>query len=152
MLGQTSPRDKHLWHRAAIPPALLSGGGGLHTLGGLFDKSCDSLWLRHVDGMTALDLNDRGARPLGHGTLGIGCDHLSSVAIRYQLGLAFHAGSLILPLRASTPHGTWESAMFAAFSASTSAAKEARNFPCRGTDNRPAAAMSAVRARRVADP
>src|SRR6202049_4188128 len=53
---------------------------------------------------------------------------LSSVAIMYQLGLAFHAGSLILPLRASTPHGTWESAMKAAFSASTSAAKEARNF------------------------
>src|SRR5439155_19945751 len=53
---------------------------------------------------------------------------LSSVAIRYQFGLAFHAGSLILPPRASTPHGTWEWAMNAAFSASTSAAKEARNF------------------------
>src|SRR5204863_10037453 len=77
---------------------------------------------------------------------------LSSVAIRYQLGLAFHARSLILPPRASTPHGTWESAMNAAFSASTSAPKEARNFPCRGKDNRPAAAISAVRARRAADP
>src|SRR5437016_11576043 len=53
---------------------------------------------------------------------------LSSVAIRYQLGLAFHAGSLIWPLRAATPHGTWESAMNAAFSASTSPAKEAGNF------------------------
>src|ERR1700686_1671799 len=53
---------------------------------------------------------------------------LSSVTIRYQLGLAFHAGSLFLPLRASTPHGTWESAMNAAFSAFTSAAKEAGNF------------------------
>src|SRR5207253_11238195 len=53
---------------------------------------------------------------------------LSSVAIKYQLGLAFHAGSLILPLSAATPHGTWESAMNAAFSASTSAAKEAANF------------------------
>src|SRR5713226_4778884 len=53
---------------------------------------------------------------------------LSSVAIRYQLGLALHAGSLIVPLRAATPHGTWESAMNAAFSASTSAAKEAGNF------------------------
>src|ERR1700730_12941098 len=52
---------------------------------------------------------------------------LSSVTIRYQLGLAFHAGSLILPLRASTPHGTWESAMNATFSAFTSAAKEAGN-------------------------
>src|SRR6266403_4821646 len=53
---------------------------------------------------------------------------LSSVTIRYQLGLVFHAGSLTLPLRASTPHGTWESAMNAAFSASTSAANEAGNF------------------------
>ena len=49
--GQTSPRDKHQWHRAAIPPGLLSSGGGLHTLGGLFDKTRDSLWLRHVDGI-----------------------------------------------------------------------------------------------------
>src|SRR5579859_533783 len=53
---------------------------------------------------------------------------LSSVAIRYQLGLAFHAGSMILPPRASRPHGTWESAMNAAFSASTSAAKDAGNL------------------------
>src|SRR5207247_2949146 len=53
---------------------------------------------------------------------------LSSVTMRYQLGLVLHAGSLILPLRASTPHGTWESAMNAAFSASTSAANEAGNF------------------------
>src|SRR6202049_2951196 len=52
---------------------------------------------------------------------------LSSVTIRYQLVLAFHAGSVIAPLRASKPHGTWESAMNAAFSASTSAAKEAGN-------------------------
>src|SRR6266436_8778035 len=53
---------------------------------------------------------------------------LSSVTTRYQLGFAFHAGSLIAPLRAATPHGTWESAMKAAFSASTSPAKEAGNF------------------------
>src|ERR1700682_2090587 len=53
---------------------------------------------------------------------------LSSVAIRHHLGLALHAGSVILPLRAATPHGTWESAMNAAFSASTSPAKEAGNF------------------------
>src|SRR2546422_884873 len=53
---------------------------------------------------------------------------LSSVAIRYQLGLALHAGSLILALRAATPHGTWESAMNAAFSVSTSAPKEAGDF------------------------
>src|SRR6266849_4513487 len=76
MLGHTSPRDKHQWHRAAIPPQLLSGGSGLHTLGGLFDESCDSLGLRHVDGVAALDLNNRRTSPLGHGTLGIRWNHL----------------------------------------------------------------------------
>src|SRR5687768_4619983 len=54
---------------------------------------------------------------------------LSSVATRYQLGLVFHAGSLIVPLSASTPHGTWESVMNAALSSSTSAANEAGNLP-----------------------
>src|SRR2546428_4740976 len=53
---------------------------------------------------------------------------LSSVAIKYQLGLVFHAGSLIVPLSASMPHGTWESAMNAAVSASTSPANEAGDF------------------------
>ena len=53
---------------------------------------------------------------------------LSSVATKYQLCLVFHAGSLIVPLSAPTPHGTWESAMNAAFSASTSPAKEAANL------------------------
>src|SRR6202030_4513914 len=53
---------------------------------------------------------------------------LSSVVTRYQLGLVFHAGSLIAPLIAPRPHGTWESAINASFSGSTSAAKEAGNF------------------------
>src|SRR5438876_6245247 len=53
---------------------------------------------------------------------------LSSVETKYQLGFVFHAGSLIVPLSASRPHGTWESAMNAAVSGSTSAANEARNF------------------------
>src|ERR1700757_5294862 len=53
---------------------------------------------------------------------------LSSVVTRYQLGLVRHAGSLIAPLMAPVPHGTWESAINAAFSGSTSAAKEAGNF------------------------
>src|SRR5262245_15779780 len=52
----------------------------------------------------------------------------SSVATMYQLGLVFHAGSLTAPFSASTPHGTWESAMNAASSAVTSAAKESANF------------------------
>src|SRR5882672_11226858 len=52
----------------------------------------------------------------------------SSVLTRYQLGLVFHAGSEIAPASASTPHGTWESAVNAAVSGSTSAANEAANF------------------------
>ena len=48
----------------------------------------------------------------------------SSVATRYQLGFAFQAGSVTAPASASTPQGTCESAMKAALSGSTSAAKE----------------------------
>src|SRR5947199_6736135 len=53
---------------------------------------------------------------------------LSSFAIMYHLGLLFRAGTLIEPLRASTPQGTCESAMNSAFSLATSAAKEAAHF------------------------
>src|SRR5277367_1813631 len=52
----------------------------------------------------------------------------SLVTNRYQLGLLFHAGTVILPAGASTPHGTWLSAMKAAVFLSTSPAKEAANF------------------------
>src|SRR5258705_8536446 len=52
----------------------------------------------------------------------------SSVESTYQVGLFFQAGFVIVPPRASTPHGTWESAMNAASSSGTSAAKAARNF------------------------
>src|SRR5260221_10720833 len=52
----------------------------------------------------------------------------SSVVTRYQLGFVRQAGSVIEPLRASTPHGTCESAMNAACSAGTSPANEAWNF------------------------
>jgi hypothetical protein len=48
----------------------------LRASGGLFDKLCDSPRLRYIDGVAALDLNDRGTRPLGHGTLGVRWDHL----------------------------------------------------------------------------
>src|SRR5262245_4848699 len=53
----------------------------------------------------------------------------SSVVTRYQLGLVFHAGAPTAPLIAPTPHGTCESAMNAARSNGTSAAKDAANFP-----------------------
>src|SRR6266566_4399863 len=59
---------------------------------------------------------------------------LSSVETRYQLGFVFHAGSVTAPLSASSPHGTWESAMNAAASALTSAANDARN--CARSRNR----------------
>src|SRR4029077_19637601 len=53
---------------------------------------------------------------------------LSSVATRYQVGLARQAGAVIAPLRALTPHGTWESAMKSASGGTTSAAKDAANL------------------------
>lgn len=52
----------------------------------------------------------------------------SSLTRRYQEGLVFHAGSVIAPLTAATPHGTCEAAMNAALSGLTSAAKDAGNF------------------------
>ncbi len=52
----------------------------------------------------------------------------SSVAMRYQLGFDRHAGSLMAPPSASTPHGTCESAMNWDVCASTSAANEAANL------------------------
>src|SRR5260221_4660659 len=53
---------------------------------------------------------------------------LSSVVTRYQLFFVFHAGSVIAPPSASTPHGTWESAMNAASAGPTSPANDALNF------------------------
>jgi hypothetical protein len=52
----------------------------------------------------------------------------SSVTTRYQLGLIRHAASLIIPPRAFTPQGTWESAMNAARPAGRSPANEAWNL------------------------
>src|ERR1700694_4716820 len=53
---------------------------------------------------------------------------LSSLATRYQLGLVFHAASVTLPFRASSPHGTCDSAMNAAVFGSTSPANAAANL------------------------
>ena len=86
-------------------------GGGLRLHRSLFN------WLRYVDGVASLDINDRSTRALGHGTLGVRWNH--------PVRLVLLAGWLIAPLMAPMPHGTWESAMNAAFSGSTSAAKEA---------------------------
>src|SRR5260370_39645100 len=53
---------------------------------------------------------------------------LSSVETKYQLGFVRHSGWLIGVLGASTPHGTWESALNEAASGLTSAANAAGNF------------------------
>jgi hypothetical protein len=103
--------------------------------------------LRDVNRVAARDLGHGRTRPRRHLTLRRWGIIRSSVATRYQLGLLRHAGSLIVPLRASTPHGTCESAMNAACSALTSPANEAWTFPGRGRETRPAAAESAARAR-----
>src|SRR4029077_13311884 len=50
--------------------------GGLHLRRRLVSKICDRSWLRYVDGVTSLDLNDRGTRALGHSTLGVRWNHL----------------------------------------------------------------------------
>ena len=72
---------------------------------------------------------------------------------RYQLGLLCHAGSLIVPLGASRPHGTCESAMNAACSAITSAANASWNFARSRNRSRPGAAESAAAGRvRSAEP
>src|SRR5713101_2707167 len=51
-------------------------GGALRLRRSLFNKICDRSWLRYVDGVTSLDLNDRSTRALGHSTLGVRCNHL----------------------------------------------------------------------------
>src|SRR5258707_3214811 len=50
-------------------------GGGHRLRRSMFNKFCDSSWLRYVDGVTSLDLNDRSTRPLGHSTLGVRWNH-----------------------------------------------------------------------------
>src|SRR5207245_468412 len=51
-------------------------GGGLHLRRSLFYKICDGPWLRYVDGVTSLYLNDRSTRAFGHSTLGVRWNHL----------------------------------------------------------------------------
>src|SRR5258707_975227 len=51
-------------------------GGGLDLGRSLFYQICDSTWLRYVDGVASLDLDDRSARALGHSTLSVRRDHL----------------------------------------------------------------------------
>src|SRR5260370_23769371 len=50
-------------------------GDGLRLRGSLFNKICDRSWLRYVDGVASLDLNDRSTRALGHSTLGVRWNH-----------------------------------------------------------------------------
>jgi len=70
------------------------GAGDLHAVSSLFDQRGNRSGLRNIDGMAALDLDDRGIRPLGHRSLRGSWIIWSSVTTRYQLGLVLHAGSL----------------------------------------------------------
>jgi len=97
--------------------------------------------------VAALDLNDRGARPLGHGTLGVRWNHLVLGGDQVPARLGSPRGFADRAANGPRPHGTWESAINAAFSASTSAAKEAGNFALSETKNRLAGAVSEVRTR-----
>src|SRR4029453_8493922 len=106
-------------------PWLLGSG---HRGRGLFDEGGHRGWLRHKDGVAGVDLGDRGSGPLGHGALGCRGIIRSPVVTRYQLGLVRQAASVTDPPRASTPHGTCESARNAASSAGRSPAKESWNL------------------------
>jgi len=96
----------------------------LRASGGLFDKLCDGFRLRYIDGVAALDLNDRSTSPLGHLTLGIRWDHLVVAGEQVPARLGPPRRFADLAAKGRHPHGTWESAMNAAFSASTPPAKE----------------------------
>jgi hypothetical protein len=49
--------------------ASLSPRAAVEALGGLLDQLGHGLWLRHISGMTAVDLDHRGSGTLGHGAL-----------------------------------------------------------------------------------
>jgi hypothetical protein len=98
------------------------------ALGRLGDKAGDGVGFGDVDGglpetSTTVDPARFGMKRWAGGGI-----IRSSVAAKYQLGLVFHAGWLILPSSASTPQGTCELAMNSARAESTSAANKAANF------------------------
>jgi hypothetical protein len=91
------------------------------------------------------------AGPLGHGALRRRRNH--PVLGRHQVpaGLGSPGGSVMDPPRASTPHGTCESAMNAACSAGRSPANDAANFS-RSRNRKPSfGGRSVAPARRAAD-
>src|SRR6266699_3750994 len=103
-------------------------GGALRFRRSLYNKICDRFWLRYVDGVTSLDLNDRSTRALGHSTLGVRWNHLVLGGDQVPAWLGPPRGFADRAANGAHAHGTWESAINAAFSGSTSAAKEAGNF------------------------
>jgi len=74
------------------------------------------------------DLADRGAGPVAMARWATGGIIRSSVVTRYQQGLARQVGWLTWPPRASTPHGTCESARNWASAAGRSPAREPWKF------------------------
>jgi hypothetical protein len=81
----------------------LSCCDGRRSLSGLFDQRRDRLRLGHVNGVTALDFNDRRACGFDISRWASGGIILSSVASKVPARFRFHAGSLIAPLSAATP-------------------------------------------------
>lgn len=75
--------------------------------GGLFDKRCYDVWLRHEDRVTSATSIPPNT-PLWHETLAPGGIMLSWVTTKYQVGFVLYAGSLIVLLKnASKPRRTW---------------------------------------------
>ena len=99
-----------------------------YASGGFLDQRGHSFWLRHVDRVTALDLDDGRARALGHELLGrwrdhlvVGCDQIPARFASPRRFADCAVESLDSPRHLA-------SAMKSAFSLLTSAAKLAANF------------------------
>src|ERR1700730_1923039 len=103
--GKISPGKSARHLTSSAIPRFLSGGD-LHTLRGLFDKTCDSFRLRHVDSMAPPYLNDRRTSPLGHGTLGVRWDHL--VVSSDQVPARLVLPRRFADLAAKSLHAPWD--------------------------------------------
>ena len=75
------------------------------------DERRDRLGVREEDGVAGWNLDHGRVRPLGHRSLRRRRDHPVLRGYEVPAGFVRHAGSLIVPPRASTPDGTCESAM-----------------------------------------
>ena len=94
-----------------------------------FDRAPRPLRAGNIDGMATCLIDGLRAGALGHHPLRADEDHLVVGRREVSAGFLFQAGSETAPFKASSPQGTWESAMKAARSGFTSAANDAAFSP-----------------------